>query len=360
MAMFFDENKERLSAFAVLSHKAGSRADYVQGGGGNTSVKLPGGLMAIKASGFCLSDIAVDKGYAVLDYTKIRDFYLNNQPENLGDPEAAGSQCTKDNTLTVEGLPALRPSVEAGFHSILKTYVLHTHSVYANLAACTVGGREVAARAFADAPYSWGWVDYRDPGAMLAFSIREEMARVEEKTGKTPSVILMQNHGIIVHDDDPQACTDIHADANARLAACYGLTGSEMPAVSIRQAEEGLFAADSPYLAAAFRSGVCSYETLMTKPLYPDQMVFLNGCLFQDRDTVEEGEAVANSKTGALLMRMGEKKAKTLVETLTAVFFVTETVNMAGFQVSNMSEAARSFIANWESEKYRRSLSDRR
>ncbi len=358
--MFFEENKEKLAAFAALSHKAGSRADYVQGGGGNTSVKLPGGLMAIKASGFCLSDIEVDKAYAVLDFANIRDFYMKNQPENLENPEENGSRCTKDNIRTVEGLATLRPSVEAGFHSILKTFVLHTHSVYANLAACTAGGREVAARAFADAPYSWGWVDYQDPGTMLAFSIRDELTRVEGNTGKVPSVILMQNHGIIVHDDDPQACTDIHADANARLAACYGLTGCEMPAVFIRQAEEGLFVAETPYLTEALRSSACSYGALMKEPLYPDQMVFLTGTFFMDRETVEEGQAVADSKTGQLRMRMSEKKARTLTETLTAVFFIMENVKKAGFQISNMSEAARSFIANWESEKYRRSLSDRR
>ena len=65
--MFFEENAERLALFAGMSQFAGSCSDYVQGGGGNTSVKLAGGLMAIKASGFCLSDIETDKGYAVLN-----------------------------------------------------------------------------------------------------------------------------------------------------------------------------------------------------------------------------------------------------------------------------------------------------
>lgn len=59
--MFFEEHAKLLSDFARVSQAAGARADYVQGGGGNTSVKLPGGLMAIKASGFCLSDIRPDR-----------------------------------------------------------------------------------------------------------------------------------------------------------------------------------------------------------------------------------------------------------------------------------------------------------
>ena len=78
--MFFEEHAKLLSDFARVSQAAGARADYVQGGGGNTSVKLPGGLMAIKASGFCLSDIRPDKAYAVLDGADLRNFYLTTEP----------------------------------------------------------------------------------------------------------------------------------------------------------------------------------------------------------------------------------------------------------------------------------------
>lgn len=39
--MFFEDACKALSDFARVSQAAGARADYVQGGGGNTSVKLP-------------------------------------------------------------------------------------------------------------------------------------------------------------------------------------------------------------------------------------------------------------------------------------------------------------------------------
>jgi ribulose-5-phosphate 4-epimerase/fuculose-1-phosphate aldolase len=184
----------------------------------------------------------------VLNGANIRDFYLNNEPADFENAETSGSECTKANVVPVEGLAVLRPSVEAGFHSILKTFVLHTHSVYANLAACTVGGREVAAKALIDADYSWGWVDYQDPGAMLAFSIRDELRRVEAETGKVPSVIIMQNHGIIVHDDDAVSCLAIHADANVRLAAHYGLAENAFPRVTIDELAGGVYRASTPYL----------------------------------------------------------------------------------------------------------------
>ena len=76
MNTFIEDHQSDLSAFADLSNRIGARPDYVQGGGGNTSVKLDGGLMAVKASGFRLSDVRPDRAYAVLDGAALRRFYL--------------------------------------------------------------------------------------------------------------------------------------------------------------------------------------------------------------------------------------------------------------------------------------------
>lgn len=354
--MFFEENKQLLADFSRLSKTAGARADYVQGGGGNTSVKLSNGLMAIKASGFCLRDIESDKAYAVMDYKALQDFYYGSEPENLPDVEKAGAEQAKAATRAIEGLAALRPSVEAGFHSILKVFVLHTHSVYANLACCAAACREIAEEAFAGADYAWGMVPYVDPGANLTFAIRDEIRRVEKTSGKTPSVLLMQNHGIIVHDDDPDRCLAIHADANSRLAARFDLTGDAFPQVSIREMKPGLYAADTPYLAETLRSGKYTEQFLLEEPLYPDQMVFLTGSFSMDAGGPENGQCAANSKTGEVLMRMDAGKAQVMTETLTAVLFIIEHIRATGQTLSTMGEAAKHFIANWESEKYRKSL----
>lgn len=351
---------QRMRDFIRLSSIAGSRADYVQGGGGNTSVKLENGLMAIKASGFCLKDITENNAFALLDGAALKRFYRENQPDDFADTEAAGAQCTKDNIRTLEGIPQLRPSVEAGFHSILKTFVLHTHSVYANLAACAVNGRAIAEKAFQDAPYSWGWVDYQDPGATLAFGIRDEMDRVEKATGKVPSVILMQNHGIIVHDDDAVSCLAIHSDANARLAALFGLSEAAFPAVAVEELAGGVYRAASPHLKEQLKKGLHTQQQLVEQPLYPDQLVFLANTYFADADALEAGQAVSSTETGELVLRMSRQKAEALTETLTAVFFIMEHIQKAGYQVASMNDAAKNFIANWESEKYRKSLNEKK
>jgi len=358
---FIHKNRDRLEEFSAMSGEAGARADWVQGGGGNTSVKLPGGLMAIKASGYCLSDIRPDKAYAVLDCAALKKFYLESEPAQLSDVEKEGSARAKACTLSVEGMDALRPSVEAGFHSLLKTFVCHTHSVYANLACCSKELTDLAEKAFAGADYAWGWVPYTDPGARLTFAIRDELRRVERLTGREPAVILMQNHGIIVHDDDAQRCLAISCDANERLAAQFGIRADSFPEVRVSKRADGLYESDTPYLKEALRSGRYAYSQFMDEPLYPDQIVFLNGTFFMDRTgTPEEGTCTADTRTGALVLHMDGGKALVLAQTLTAVVFVMDHIAQKGCTLSTMGEAGKAFIANWESEKYRKSLAGKK
>ncbi len=356
MSNFFESNKKRLDEFTRISTSVGARADYVQGGGGNTSAKLDGGLMAIKASGYCLKDIRPDKAYAVLDYEALRRFYNDTDPAALVDVEKAGSEQAKANTKTVEGLAALRPSVEAGFHSILDTYVAHSHSVYANLAACSVELEAIAKDALADADYSWGWVSYVDPGARLTFSIRDEVRRVEKETGRRPAAIFMQNHGLIAHSDDPDECLRIHTDVNDRIARAFGIENGCFPKVGLKDVTGGLFEADCPFLTEQLFSGDFSEKFLLESPLYPDQLVFLTGTFSFGEGKPDAGMAVCNPKTGAVTFNMPAAKAQVIAETLTAVLFICRTIEKKGCTLSTMGEAAKAFIANWESEKYRKSL----
>ena len=347
MSQFITEHETRLHAFAVMSHTVGARSDYVQGGGGNTSVKLPGGLMAIKASGYCLSDITESNAYAVLDYQQLRDFYESHNLTDFEDVEKAGSAQAKSAVVVPEGLSPLRPSVEAGFHSLLDEFVIHSHSVYANLVACCAQGRSLLQSALKDADYSFGFVPYVDPGARLTFSIRDELARVEQETGKRPSVLCMQNHGVIVHSDDPRRALFLHEDANERFARFFHLTGTSFPAVSIRpQGEE--FISATPYLTMRLKGDAYPDSMLLTQPLYPDQLVFFTGTLGQS--------ALIQRETGLVHYRMPQKQAQTMEETLTAVVFITEQIQNSGRILSTMGDAAKAFIANWESEKYRKSL----
>ena len=359
--------------YLELSHGPGARADYVQGGGGNTSVKFDNGLMAIKASGFKLSQIQKDNGYAVLDYRKIRDFYMSNQPDDFEDIEASGSAVAKENVVEVEGIPVLRPSVEAGFHSIMDKFVLHTHPVYANMAACSKEGLDIIARVLKDKDYEFAYVNYINPGVNLTFSIRDEMDKVQERTGKRPAVIFMQNHGFIVTHDDYKTCVAIHDEVNELMASAFGVGISDFPEIKLielslsdedsNSSADKLYISETGWVKEQVKVKEHDIAYFCDKSLYPDQMVFLQGNLTildgplpEDKSKWAQNKCTIYKGSGDVVYNCGFDQAQTIEETLAAVTFITVNIQKSGYEVITMDEAGKDFIANWESEKYRKSL----
>jgi len=345
MNHFIKENELRLKDYARLSQTAGARSDYVQGGGGNTSVKLDETLMAVKASGFRLSDVTEENAYAVMDYAVLRAFYNGNEPAAFESVEKTGSEQAKAATIATDGLRQLRPSVEAGFHSLLGTFVIHSHSVYANLACCAVEMEQILADALADAPFSWGMVPYIDPGARLSFAVRDELQRVKQKSGKTPTVLFMQNHGLIVHEETADACLKLHDEVNALLAWYFGVEPGAFMQLDL-----------ADYIGERVRAGQYDGSFFLESPLYPDQMVFFIGTLEFGAGDAAEGKAKLDLAMGRLSFGVNEAQSRVLTETLAAVLFIQEQIAKNGYTLSTMGEQAKRFIANWESEKYRKSL----
>jgi len=370
---FFEKNKETLKNYVRLSVEPGSRVDYVQGGGGNTSCKFDDKLMAIKASGFRLSQVKENDAYAVLDYASIVDFYKNTDITTLSDIEKSGSDVAKNSIQKIEGLPELRPSVEAGFHSLLAKYVLHTHPVYANLATCCSTGPDIAAKALAKCDYSYGYVPYINPGANLTFTISAEQDRVLAATGKKPAAIFMQNHGLIATSDNLDECLKIHAEVNNLVASQFGISEKDFPKVSIEEVDntegsqaENLFISNTPWLKNKITNTKYDMDYFCVNALYPDQLVFLNGNMtIVDTELPLDGQEWAKNKctiyrkTGDIIYSCLKGEASTIEETLTAVIFITSTIESKGYSVCTMSESGKDFIANWEGEKYRKSIAEK-
>ena len=350
---FFKKYGEGLNSFSRMSQTVGARVDYVQGGGGNTSVKLDDQLMSIKASGFKLSDITPDAAYAVLDYAALRKFYYENEPGYFEDVEKSGSEAAKAATCRIEGLADLRPSVEAGFHSLLQAFVVHSHSVFANLVACAANSTEIMEAVLSETPYVWGWVPYTDPGAKLTFAIRDEVHRLKQNTGKDAQIILMQNHGLIVTDDDADLCVTIHEDLNQRLAAYFGLKLTDFPIIKVSELSDGQFRSATPWLQEKLAEYQPDQQFFDNYVLYPDQLVFLDGVLQFTGAVAKPGQALFR-EDGSITYSMTEAKALLIEQTLTAIFFILSTIREKGLQLTRMASEELDFIANWESEKYRK------
>lgn len=349
--MSFDARAQALlSAFSRFSGTLGARSDYVQGGGGNTSVKLDDTLMAIKASGFLLSDIRPDHAYAVLDYAALRKWYRGTDPAGLADVEKEGSSQAKALTKHYDFLKPLRPSVEAGFHALLSRFVGHTHSVWANLAACAKDGERWFKEALDGADYDFAVVPYVDPGARLTFSIRDILSKAKADRGKEPEVLLMLNHGLVAHHDDEDRCLAIHEDVNKRVSVRFGLSMDDFPKAGLEKLGADHYRSATPWLKERLKGDKYSDQLLLDAPLYPDQMVFFKGTLGQTM--------VIDRATGDVDYRMAEQTAKTMEDTLLAVLFILETLEKRGLHPVSMGSAAQAFISGWESEKYRKGLAE--
>lgn len=351
---FFDENAPALDAFARMSARAGARADYVQGGGGNTSVKL-GDAMAIKASGLRLSQVSARSGYSVLALAPLRAFFGADPPQGR-DVEAEGTAAIRAAALDIAGLNALRPSVESGFHSLMGRYVLHTHCVWANIALCAQDGAREAAQALDGSGLDLCFTPYTNPGAALTFAVREALRGFERAHGRRPGLVLMQGHGLIASADDAELAFSLHERASALMARRYGWDMADYPARPLRELGQGEYASDCAFLRARLASGDYGARELIGEALYPDQLVFLKGniALCQRGDAPD---AACNIyPDGRVIYRCARPTAEAIEQTLTAVVFIREAQRAHGLRALPMAQAAQNFISTWEAEAARRQL----
>ncbi len=203
--------------FIHLSQAAGANPAYVQGGGGNTSVKLDAQTMAIKASGQTLMQVKPDAGYVLVDYQAI----LRGAPAQALPADDTFARTFGPGMLAAQQAK-LRPSMETGFHAILGTYVLHTHNMYANILTCAEEGRVIARNLFPMAI----WIDYITPGAPLTEAIQRQL------TGRDinqPILIFLQNHGIICSAASAVEALALHETVTTRVLAHFDLPPQTMP-----------------------------------------------------------------------------------------------------------------------------------
>jgi rhamnose utilization protein RhaD (predicted bifunctional aldolase and dehydrogenase) len=336
------KSKEQMKG---ISAYVGSRRDYVQGGGGNTSVKFDDRIMAIKASGYTLAEVTAEKGYVLVDYQKIKQYYNSVDVKEQKDYEKESLEINLKSVLPLEGMEQMRPSVEVGFHSFLDKCVIHTHSVYANVLCCSSEGREIAQEIFKGSGLKYLYISYIDPGFSLTLAVRQALQAFKIQYGSVPEVIFLENHGMIVHSDHEKAAMEMNDLVNNRIREYFNL--GNFPSPEIKKTQNS-YLNDSDYLKKfiiKYNAGEAYFNRLK---LYPDQLVYI-GNKMGDRIKI-------NSKTGDINYFTGEKEAQAIEETLLGVAYVIDSVQNAGLTLKQMDENGAAFINNWESEKYRSQL----
>ncbi|MCS7004959.1 MAG: class II aldolase/adducin family protein [Cytophagales bacterium] len=342
--------KNELWAFAKMSTQIGNSPDLVQGGGGNTSVKFSDTLMAIKASGFELREVTLTSGYAVVNYQNIARYFSQNISEypqnvNLDDYTA---NFVKQQAIAWEGLPIQRPSMETGFHSVLDKYVLHTHSVYANILNCSTQAQELIQKLFEGSPYVPLFVPYQNPGFFISRKIRELVDKYKREHQHFPEFIFLENHGLIVSAPEAEKCLQLDNWINERIKTFLKL--SPYPAIKLLPKTENSFE-DGGTFIENFITHCGISEDYFEQVLFPDQTVYFSGNIsFSSQDPKKIH--IANKKVE---IRANPREALTILQTLTAYLYIRSEMMRLGFTPKFISQADMEYINNMESEKFRKS-----
>jgi rhamnose utilization protein RhaD (predicted bifunctional aldolase and dehydrogenase) len=343
-----------LDKIVTLSHQFGG-VDYVKGGGGNTSVKN-GSTLWVKPSGTTLSGLRADS-FVSMDRQTIDKLYGVASPSDA----AAREELVKDMMAAAVLNEAGRPSVEAPLHNVFDaTFVVHTHPALVNGLTCGQEGEAACRRLFPEAL----WVEYIDPGYTLCMEVRGRIETYRAEHGREPALLVLQNHGLFVAADTPEAIHELYRVVMETLAAEYAAAGVDTAAVLPEASGAGneavllqaLFGDDAAHVVS------CGSFAVAPGPITPDHLVYARAFAYSGALTVEGVAAYRAERGYGPKVVVTPQRVYGLGTSLRNAELALE-LALDGAQVTllagafggirYMSAAQREFIENWEVEAYR-------
>ncbi len=328
-------------ALNALSARVGTNPAWVQGAGGNTSIKEEG-ILWIKASGLWLMHaqqqeimvpVALD---ALLDALE-RDDPLAEQAQHFVRGEL--------NPLD------LRPSIETTVHAVLpQKVVVHVHCVETiALAVMTEAENLVRERL---AGFRHAFIPYVRPGLPLSRAIAASL-------GEGTDVLVLGNHGLVVAADTVAGAELLLEQVTAALATYPRIAPPADQAELERMALDSSYQLPEDPALHGLGTDPASCRIVAAGSLYPDQVIFLGNAITIAGlgETARELEQAArlllvfpgkgvlvarHASGGALAIARGLADVASRIPPTTAVRALTE------------SECAE--LLGWDAEKYRQSL----
>lgn len=324
-----------LAALKRVSAELARDPLLIQGAGGNTSLKC-NDVLWVKASGCWLED-AEDKPVFVPVRTSA---VLDNIARQTAD-SCAGAR------LADPASDHLKPSIETALHAIMPhAAVIHAHAVNSTVTALLADGRERFDRAMGDDLHGL-YLRYATPGLPLAKAVREAVT-----DDGSLDVILLQNHGVVVGAESPDAAAWLLREVERRLT----LAPRALPEPDPKQlsAHE-----DAHFEALPSASGLALdpylFERLTTSVFTPDQVVFLGGPIRRD------GTREANAAAPALILREGIgafQRRDASAGTRAVIGWLTHIAERIpeGAKVLSLPDREVASLLGWDAEHYRLEL----
>jgi rhamnose utilization protein RhaD (predicted bifunctional aldolase and dehydrogenase) len=294
---------------------------------------------------------------------KIEPLYTAEPPADTNAREALVKNMMQ---ASVEEGATGRPSVEAPLHNVFDArYVVHTHPTLVNGLTCGKKGAAVCATLYPDAL----WMPYVDPGYTLCMEVRDALLAYKEKQGRQPSILMLENHGVFVAGNTEAEIVATYERLLRKLQVSYEearipTSAPHYASVDVPEADklllQDVLGNDAGHIVASKRFDVAE------GPLTPDHIVYAKSYAYT-------GEL---SKEGLLAFRQKHGYSPRVIVCPAAVYGVASSEKGAELAldfaqdaarivrladafggVQWMTDAARSFIENWEVESYRSKVS---
>lgn len=327
----------------------GSRQEYFPGTGGNISLKLEDGTMLIKASGKRVLHMNEEDGIVPLYYNEIKEFFhlveLFEEGEKESDAVIQRSLCG-----SVKG----RPSIETGFHTLLSSAVIHSHSVYVNMLTCASSFEMLVDTLFLGSDIPYMNLAYAKPGYYLTHLFLD---KVKKLSGR-PKVIFMKNHGIVVTASTLEDAILLHEEVNERIRKYFGLQGEEYLKGELFHYNDTCSVSKTALLNDFVFSNISIFEMINNYILFPDLTVFCQDIVIADRGATE-AKIVIDTKTREIIYNTTKKEAHCIEENLVAFAYLMTKMKENHLRPVYISEEEADSIRNMEQEKYRKRLLQR-
>ena len=371
-----------ISQLTAISNRYGANPDLVLAGGGNTSCK-DADFLYIKGSGTTLATITAE-GFVKMNRGKLSQMLAKDY---------TGSQKERE-AIVLEDLMAAReateyhkrPSVETLLHDLFSfTFVVHTHPAAVNGLTCSKEGEKAAKRLFGDKAV---WIDLIEPGYILSVAVKKAMEEYKAAMGEDADIVILQNHGIFIAGNtageiDGKYAFVMNTIEKALTAkpdfseAEFDVEKAALLAPAVRMLCGG---GAAPFCTNAQTLAFVKDETAfvpIASVYTPDHMVYYKRApLFvKSADDMEAQYALLQEGVAAYEAKLGHKPSVVAIEGLgfysigkdkkqamikQSLFL--DTMKIAVYAQSFggglfMSDYMIDFIANWEAESYRQSVS---
>ena len=306
-----------------LHNHFGKNDNYVQGAGGNISIK-DGDIIHIKKSGLSFRSMKDKNDIISLNISKeeiIQEVLFIKNKKNL---ENRYNELINQKNTNEE-----RPSIELSFHIFGDKYTLHLHPTLINIFTCTEQGQKIIKKICKEND-NMSYVDYYKPGIILTDAILQERSTLNEIT-------FLFNHGIIVTGPSEDSIKDRYRSVEEML-------------------KKEIIYEEYQHKGPLLDTSLGKYDFVINNDFINNLTIDNNELLHLYPDSAIYNTIFVYDRSKWLINAANKKDATFKAELFINKMKIIHFAKLNGFTLCYLDQDSVDELVNWDAEKYRQDL----